>query len=103
MRYSRTRRDVVTIVADVMLKLEIRDPQGEAIAGACRRLDFGEVTSVRQGERFEVEVSGAAARRAGPGPPGSPNWLASCWRTRSSRNSSFTGYERAPIPRLPLN
>ncbi len=40
-----------------MLKPEIRDPQGEAIAGACHRLGFGEVVSVRQGKRFEVEVS----------------------------------------------
>jgi phosphoribosylformylglycinamidine synthase PurS subunit len=69
-RRSRTLRDVATIVVDVMLKPEIRDPQGEAIAGACHRLGFGEILSVRQGKRFEVEVSdadsadaGAAARR----------------------------------------
>src|SRR5258708_21715392 len=43
-----------------MLKPEIRDPQGEAIAGACHRLGFGEVISVRQGKRFEVEVSDVA-------------------------------------------
>jgi len=42
-----------------MLKTGIRDPQGEAIAGACRRLGYGEVISVRQGKRFEVEVSDA--------------------------------------------
>jgi len=47
---------VIKIVVDVMLKPEIRDPQGEAIAGACRRLGFGEVVSVRQGKRFEIEV-----------------------------------------------
>jgi phosphoribosylformylglycinamidine synthase len=47
---------VTTIIVDVMLKPEIRDPQGEAIAGACRRLGFGEVASVRQGKRFEVEL-----------------------------------------------
>ena len=40
-----------------MLKPEIHDPQGEAIAGACHRLGFTEVVSVRQGKRFEVEVS----------------------------------------------
>jgi phosphoribosylformylglycinamidine synthase subunit PurS len=45
------------IVVDVMLKPEIRDPQGEAIAGACHRLGFGEVVAVRQGKRFEIEVS----------------------------------------------
>jgi phosphoribosylformylglycinamidine synthase PurS subunit len=54
---SRTLRDVAKIVVDVMLKPEIRDPQGEAIAGACHRLGFSEIVSVRQGKRFEVEVS----------------------------------------------
>ncbi len=48
---------MVKIVVDVMLKPEIHDPQGEAIAGACHRLGFGEVLSVRQGKRFEVEFS----------------------------------------------
>ena len=47
------------IVVDVMLKPEIHDPQGEAIAGACRRLGFTEVVSVRQGKRFEVEIADA--------------------------------------------
>jgi phosphoribosylformylglycinamidine synthase subunit PurS len=42
-----------------MLKPEIHDPQGEAIAGACRRLGFTEVVSVRQGKRFEVEIADA--------------------------------------------
>jgi phosphoribosylformylglycinamidine synthase PurS subunit len=59
-RRSRTLRDVPKIVVDVMLKPEIRDPQGEAIAGACHRLGFGEVRSVRQGKRFEVEFDDAA-------------------------------------------
>jgi len=64
---SRTLRPVAKIVVDVMLKPEIHDPQGEAIAGACHRLGFGEVLSVRQGKRFEVELSdgdGAANRVA---------------------------------------
>ena len=43
-----------------MLKPEIHDPQGEAIAGACHRLGFTEVVSVRQGKRFEVEIADAA-------------------------------------------
>jgi phosphoribosylformylglycinamidine synthase len=46
------------VVVEVMLKPEIHDPQGEAIAGACRRLGFGEVANVRQGKRFEVDISG---------------------------------------------
>jgi phosphoribosylformylglycinamidine synthase subunit PurS len=51
---------VARVIVDVMLKPEIRDPQGEAIASACHRLGFGNVTSVRQGKRFEVEISDAA-------------------------------------------
>jgi phosphoribosylformylglycinamidine synthase len=47
-------------VVEVVLKPEIHDPQGEAIASACRRLGFGQVTGVRQGKRFEVELSGPA-------------------------------------------
>lgn len=64
----RTLPGVAKIVVDVMLKPEIRDPQGEAIAGACHRLGFTEVRSVRQGKRFEVEIddghAAAAARTA---------------------------------------
>jgi phosphoribosylformylglycinamidine synthase subunit PurS len=48
---------VPRFVIDVMLKAEIHDPQGEAIAGACRRLGFGQVAGVRQGKRFEIELS----------------------------------------------
>jgi len=44
-------------VVEVMLKPEIHDPQGDAIAGACRRLGFGQVVGVRQGKRFEIELS----------------------------------------------
>lgn len=52
----RTLRAVAKVVVDVMLKPEIRDPQGEAIVGACHRLGFTDVRSVRQGKRFEVEI-----------------------------------------------
>ena len=48
------------IIVEVMLKPEIHDPQWEAIAGACHRLGFGQVTGVRQGKRFEVEIEGPA-------------------------------------------
>ena len=40
-----------------MLKPEIHDPQGEAIASACRRLGFGQVAGVRQGKRFEIDLT----------------------------------------------
>ncbi len=52
------------VIVDVMLRPEIHDPQGEAIASACRRLGFGHVVSVRQGKRFEVELSGPASDSA---------------------------------------
>ena len=48
------------VIVDVMLKPEIHDPQGEAVASACRRLGFGQVLAVRQGKRFEVELDGPA-------------------------------------------
>jgi phosphoribosylformylglycinamidine synthase len=48
---------VPKFVIDVMLKPEIHDPQGEAIASASRRLGFGQVAAVRQGKRFVVELS----------------------------------------------
>jgi phosphoribosylformylglycinamidine synthase PurS subunit len=55
---------VARVVVDVMLKSEIHDPQGEAIASACRRLGFGQILGVRQGKRFEVEISGSADEAA---------------------------------------
>ena len=48
------------VIVEVMLKPEIHDPQGEAVASACRRLGFGQVLAVRQGKRFEVELAGPA-------------------------------------------
>ena len=53
---------VPKVVIDVMLKPEIHDPQGDAIASACRRLGFGQVAGVRQGKRFELELSEPASR-----------------------------------------
>ena len=46
------------VVVDVMLKPEILDPQGQAVAGALPRLGFEGFTDVRQGKRFELEVPG---------------------------------------------
>ena len=46
------------IVVDVMLKPEILDPQGKAVASALPRLGFTFATSVRQGKRFEITVDG---------------------------------------------
>lgn len=46
------------VVVDVMPKPEILDPQGKAVLGALPRLGFQGVTDVRQGKRFELEVTG---------------------------------------------
>lgn len=46
------------VVVDVMLKPEILDPQGQAIANALPRMGFSGITAVRQGKRFEVEIDG---------------------------------------------
>jgi phosphoribosylformylglycinamidine synthase subunit PurS len=48
---------VPRLVVDVMLKPEILDPQGQAILAALPKLGFDDVTSVRQGKRFELEVA----------------------------------------------
>lgn len=60
-----------TVVIDVMLKPEILDPQGQAVAGALPRLGFDQFTEVRQGKRFVLTTAGevteqdlAAAREA---------------------------------------
>ena len=46
------------IIVDVMPKPEILDPQGQAVAAALPRLGLSAFTGVRQGKRFELEVSG---------------------------------------------
>ena len=49
------------VVVDVMLKPEILDPQGQAIQRALPSLGFDQVTSVRQGKHFELDISGDEA------------------------------------------
>ena len=44
------------VVVDVMLKPEILDPQGQAIAAALPRMGFTGVRDVRAGKHFELEV-----------------------------------------------
>ena len=46
------------VVVDVMLKPEILDPQGQAVANALPRLGVAGVSSVRIGKRIEIEFSG---------------------------------------------
>jgi phosphoribosylformylglycinamidine synthase subunit PurS len=49
---------VARVVVDVMLKPEILDPQGQAVADALPRLGISDVTSVRIGRRIEIEFIG---------------------------------------------
>jgi phosphoribosylformylglycinamidine synthase PurS subunit len=49
---------VSRVVVDVMLKPEILDPQGQAVANALPRLGVTSVSSVRIGRRVEIEFAG---------------------------------------------
>jgi phosphoribosylformylglycinamidine synthase subunit PurS len=49
---------VARVVVDVMLKPEILDPQGQAVANALPRLGVTGITSVRIGKRIEIEFTG---------------------------------------------
>lgn len=46
------------VVVDVMLKPEILDPQGQAVASALPRLGVEDVASVRIGRRIEIDFTG---------------------------------------------
>lgn len=52
------------VIVDVMLKPEILDPQGQAIARKLPQVGFQGITGVRQGKRFELELSGPADEAA---------------------------------------
>lgn len=49
------------VVVNVMPKAEILDPQGQAVLRALGRIGVQGVTDVRQGKRFEIEVSDSLA------------------------------------------
>jgi phosphoribosylformylglycinamidine synthase PurS subunit len=49
---------VARVVVDVMLKPEILDPQGQAVANALPRLGVADVSSVRIGRRIEIDFTG---------------------------------------------
>ncbi|GAA2620613.1 phosphoribosylformylglycinamidine synthase subunit PurS [Actinomadura fulvescens] len=55
---------VARVVVDVMLKPEILDPQGQAIARKLPQMGFDGVVGVRQGKRFELELDGPADEAA---------------------------------------
>ncbi|MBC6795935.1 MULTISPECIES: phosphoribosylformylglycinamidine synthase subunit PurS [unclassified Corynebacterium] len=50
------------VVVNVMPKKEILDPQGQAVVRALGRIGISGVEDVRQGKRFELEVSEAVSR-----------------------------------------
>jgi phosphoribosylformylglycinamidine synthase PurS subunit len=60
----RGEASVARFVVDVMLKPEILDSQGQAVARALPRLGFEGVAGVRQGKRFEIELEGPADEAA---------------------------------------
>ncbi len=41
----------------VLPKEEVRDPQGEAILGALRHLNFTNITAMRSGQLFELHIA----------------------------------------------
>jgi len=49
---------VARVVVDVMLKPEILDPQGQAVANALPSLGVEGVSAVRIGKRIEIEFTG---------------------------------------------
>ena len=50
------------VVVNVMPKAEILDPQGQAVVRALGRIGVEGVAEVRQGKRFEIEVSDEVTR-----------------------------------------
>lgn len=48
------------VVVEVMPKAELLDPQGKAVAAALGRLGYTQVSGVRVGKRFEIEIEGPA-------------------------------------------
>jgi phosphoribosylformylglycinamidine synthase PurS subunit len=50
---------VARVVVDVMLKPEILDPQGQAVANALPRLGITGISSIRIGKRIEIEFDSA--------------------------------------------
>jgi phosphoribosylformylglycinamidine synthase len=51
---------VARVIVDVMLKPEILDPAGQAVANALPSLGVTGVDSVRIGKRIEIEFTGDA-------------------------------------------
>lgn len=52
------------VIVDVVLKPELLDPQGQAIAQALPRLGFSGVDGVRAGKHFELDVADGVSEQA---------------------------------------
>lgn len=50
---------IYTVSVEVMPKAEILDPQGKAVIGALKSLDFAEVQDARIGRVVRLKLSGA--------------------------------------------
>ncbi len=48
----------------VTLKKGVLDPQGSAVMGALKSMDFSEVTDVRVGKFMEIELDGSSVGAA---------------------------------------
>ena len=55
---------VVNVVVDVMLKPEILDPQGQAVANALPTLGFAPVAGLRIGKHVELQIEAADEQEA---------------------------------------
>ena len=62
----------------VTLKTGVLDPQGKAIGHALNNLGFDNVTNVRAGKVFELDLIAPMRRRRGGRPR---KWRANCWPT----------------------
>ena len=70
------------VVVDVMLKPEILDPQGQAVANALPSLGIDGVSAVRIGKRIEIEFDDGVDAGAGPDSDAGPQSDADLDRAR---------------------
>jgi len=54
----------MTVIVRVFLKSGVLDPQGKAIADALHRLGYAQVSDVRAGKLFRIEVDTADTKSA---------------------------------------
>jgi len=52
------------ISAIVTLKKDVLDPQGKIVSQTLKNMDYGNVTNVRQGKYFEIEINTANKEEA---------------------------------------